>query len=151
MFGAQISRVLFNLLHAGILRQTPDHLFGGDIHRIDELCAMGQQAIGEASGRCADVQACFSRDVDAEIFERAFEFQSATARVFWRVAADFNLRVGGHLRACFVAARAIYADFSRENQCLCFFARVGESALDNQYVEALLLGFWFGWHGKCVQ
>ena len=106
---------------------------------------MLQKAIGKASGGRANIEADFPVHVDAEIFERAFQFQSATAGIFCRSSADFDARVIGDLRAGLIAALAVHAHFSRKNHGLRFFARFGEPSFDDQQVEPLFCGFWFGW------
>jgi len=55
---------------------------------------MAQKAIGEASGRGANIEAGLAGNVDGEIPERAFELQTAAARIFCRGSIDFDLRIG---------------------------------------------------------
>ncbi len=107
---------------------------------------MRQQAIGEASRRGANIEAGFARNVDTEVFERAFQLQPAATRIFRRGSADFDSRIGGHVHSSLVATRTVHTHLARQNHRLRFLAGVSESPLDDQHVEALLFEFWFGWH-----
>ncbi len=145
--GAKISGVFLELNYARVLLHAPGHLLGRHVDRIDAARTMLQQAVGEAAGGGADIEASFARGVDAEILERAFQLESGAAGVFCGGSADFDVRVGGDLGSRFFAAGAVYADFSSQDHGLRFFAGFGEAAFDDQEVEPFFFGFWFGGHG----
>ena len=78
----QIARVhAFVHDHARIVAQFPVELAGADVDGVHARGAALQQAIGEAAGRGADVEADFARHVDAEMIERRFQLQAAAADV----------------------------------------------------------------------
>ena len=70
---AKIARIRLDLRDARILHQAPGHLLRRYVDRVNAPRAMLQQAIGEASGGRADIEADFSAHVDSEIFKRALQ------------------------------------------------------------------------------
>ena len=78
--------------HARVLAQAPVELAVGDVDRGDALGAALQQAVGEAAGRGADVEAVAPGDVDAERLERVLELDAA-ARDVARALVDDQRRV----------------------------------------------------------
>ncbi len=147
LFGAQISRIFLDLSYTGVLVQTPCHLRRSYVHGINFPRAMLQQAIRKASRGRPDVEARLSGWIYVEIFDCAFEFKSSATCVFCRCSADFDLCICGNLHTGFVTPSSVYANFSGQDHGLSFFARFREPFFDDQYVEALFLGFWFG--GQC--
>jgi hypothetical protein len=104
-----------------------------------------QQAVCESSGGRANIEADFPAYLDSEIGERAVKFQASATCIFRRTPAHFNARVLNDLRASFFTPLSIYAHFTCQDHGLCFFTRFSVTAFDDEQVEPLLCGFWFGW------
>ena len=68
------------------LCQADNMIVDGDDRRRPFL----QQAVGEAAGRRADIDAAHAGGVDAELFERAEHLLAATAHESWRWRQDFD-------------------------------------------------------------
>src|SRR5207248_366840 len=94
-----------------------------------------EEDVGEAAGRGAYVDAVQPRWIDAERVEPVRELLAAARDVLWQ-AFDLELGVLLHLLARLVVA----GDEAREHERLRPRARVGEPALHEEDVEALLHG-----------
>ena len=102
---------------------------------------MLQQAVRESAGGASHVEASFILWRYAEIFERAFEFQSASARIPLGFASYLNLSIGREAGARFFHALAVHANISREEHGLRSLARWRQAAFYEQNVEARLFSF----------
>ena len=78
---------------ARVLAQAQVELAVGDVDRGDPRGAALQQAVGEAAGRGADVEAVAPGDVDAERLEGVLELDAA-ARDEARALVDDQRRLG---------------------------------------------------------
>ena len=107
--------------HAWVVAQFPDQLVGADIHGMDAGGAALQQAVGEATGGSADIDADPAVGVDGEGIESAFEFESAAAD---EAGFLFDLEWGieWQLGAGFVDDAVAAADFAGEDQAFRLFA-----------------------------
>jgi hypothetical protein len=124
---------------AGVLAQFPGELAAADVDGVDELGAVLEEAIREASGGGADIHGDGVGDVDLEGLEGVFEFGSAAADVAgW--GGDFELVVGLDFAAGFIGDLAIEADGAGEDEALGLFAAGGEALLDEADVEAFAGG-----------
>jgi hypothetical protein len=80
--GLQIARVSALVKnHAGVGSEFPIDLAGSGIDAMHAQSAVLEQAIGEASGGSADIEADFLLWIDGELAERGFELEPATADV----------------------------------------------------------------------
>jgi hypothetical protein len=137
--GDEVARVLLDGDDARVLAELPGELADGDVHGIDAGGAALEQAISEAAGGGADVEADAACGVDAEVFEGASEFGSGAAGEGRFVAGEFDGGVDGNECACFLGLGAAYADAAGEQQRLRALAGFGEAALDEQQVQTALL------------
>ena len=94
-----------------------------------------QQHVGEAAGRCADVERLAAVDRDAERVERVRQFDAAAADV--RVVGLFerNLCISRDRRAGFLRGLAVDQDDARKNERARPLARLGQAALHEQQIE----------------
>ena len=95
--------------HARVLAQAHVDLAVGDVDGGHPRGAALQQAVGEAAGRGADVEAVAPFDVDAERVERVFELDAA-ARDEARPRVDDQRRLGLDQLARPQRDRAVLAD-----------------------------------------
>jgi hypothetical protein len=84
---------------------------------------MLQQAVCESTGGTSHIEASFILWCHAEIFERAFEFQSASARIALGFTCDLNLGISRQSGPRFIHAFAVHAHISREEHRLRSLAR----------------------------
>ena len=120
--------------------QRPVQLAVGDVERDDVRGAALQQAVGEAAGRGADVQAAAPGGVDARRVERVGELDPA-ARDEARALVDGHLDVLGDDLARLgraLAAAAAQAHLAGHDRRRGAGARGEEPALGEQGVEAEL-------------
>ena len=103
-----------------------------DVDRDHARGAAPEQDVGEAAGRCADVEAVESGRVDAERVERVRELVAA-ARDVLRAARDRQLRGLVDLLSRLVVAR----DEPGHHQRLRLRSRLREAALDEEDVQPL--------------
>src|SRR5229473_6622417 len=143
IFTAQSASVAFNADDTRVLLKLPGELADVYVDRVDARCAALQEAVGEAAGGGAHIEANASCGIDGEIIEGAFELETSTAREFLRTAGDFDAGICGHRHASLVCGRAIYLDFASEDQSKSFLRSAGETAFDKEKVEPLAacLGF----------
>src|SRR5438477_12089609 len=93
MLARKKSRVhFFHHYNARIVSDFPSQLTAADVHREYFGRATLQQAIGESSGRCANVERGLALNIDAEKIERAVKFQR-TATCELRRLHDGNWRI----------------------------------------------------------
>ena len=126
--------------HAGILAQLRVELAVADVERDHARGAGLEEAVGEAAGRGADVETVLAGDVEAESLERGSELLAA-ARDEARARGDLELRALLDL----LAGLRVPLDAPGEHERLRLRAALGEPALDEQHVQALL-----GAHGESV-
>jgi hypothetical protein len=69
---------VFAHLDARVLPDLPRELPVPDVERDDARRAALQQAVGEAAGRSADVEADFARRFDLKVVERRRELRKAS-------------------------------------------------------------------------
>ena len=129
-----------NALHHDYSRILPDlpcQLIVTDVDRPYPSRAVLKQAIREAAGRCAHVDARLAPNLYLELAKRGLEFEAASPDIGECFAFDSNLG------ACIdEAAGLIYAlvgdeNLAREDHCLSARARISESGFNEEYVETL--------------
>ena len=96
-----------------------------------------QQAIGEAAGGGAHIQADASRDTDAEVRDRGIQLEPAAADER-RLRQHFDAASASTGWPGFRGFAAIHQHLARHDQRLRFFARGGQTALHQQTVQARL-------------
>ena len=121
--------------YAWVLPELEIQLTVAGIDGDDPSRAMLQQAIGESSSRCADIEANFARNMNFPVIEGAFEFQAATAYVAEILAEQADR--GVFLNRCpgFFQLLIINQNFAGKNQSLRAFARSGQSTIHEQFIE----------------
>jgi hypothetical protein len=72
---------LFHADNPRIAAEFPRELVRADVHRVNKACALLQQNFRESSRGCAEVDGCFSADIEAETVERREKFQRASADI----------------------------------------------------------------------
>jgi hypothetical protein len=75
------------------------------------------------------------------VFERAFKFESATARIFQIFAEQPDCRVNRDLRASFVDFLVVHQNFPSENEGLSALSRGSQSTIHQEFVESELQGW----------
>jgi hypothetical protein len=108
-----------------------------------------QQAVGEAAGRRAQVQATQAGHVEGKPGQRALQLVAAAADVAV-VAAHFHLQPGGTKLARLVPPLTIHPYLSGQDETLGLLARFGETARDHFDVQAICFQGRFqhaGWAG----
>ena len=126
--------------NARVLAQLPGELAAADIDRIDLGGAAGEQHIGEAAGRSADVEADPTRGIDAEMIERMGELQPAARDPGVVLAPQPQRRVLRQQIARLLDAPLAAEDLAGQDHRRCPAAALDEAALDQQQVGALLHG-----------
>ena len=96
---------------AGVVSEFPDQLVRSDIDSVDAQGTALEEAVREAAGGCADVDADPSGRVDLEGVERALEFQPAAADETGLVL-DGERSIGRELGARLVEHPVAAADFA---------------------------------------
>lgn len=128
---------------AGVAAEFPDELVGADVDGMNAGGAFLKEAIGKAAGRGSEVGADEAGDVELEIAEGAFEFESAASDV-----AGFFFEgeesVGGEFLAGLGDAFGAGEDFARHDEALGLFTGVAETAGDEEGVDALGGGHFLG-------
>ena len=89
-----------------------------DVDRGHRSGTAPEQAVGEAAGRCSEVEAAFPAGIDAEGVERARELDASSRDVRVIFTADRDGGVLGEERAGLVDAGLADVDLSREDQRL---------------------------------
>ena len=84
----------FQQADAGVAAKLEGDLAVAGVHGDDAGGAVLEEAVGEASGGGADVEANFSGDVDLPVGECVFEFEAAAAYVFQVFAEKADFGVG---------------------------------------------------------
>src|ERR1700740_1794630 len=98
-----------------MLPELPVKLADVYVHSVDAQCTALQQAVGEAAGRGAQIEANTTRGIEGEILERAGELESTAAREFLRTGRDSNARIRGDCCPSLVCARPIHLNFASED------------------------------------
>ena len=106
---------------AGMGAEFPIHLVGADVEGVDEAGAALEEAIGEAAGGGADVEADFIVDVDFPVVEGSFDFQ-ATAADEAGLGEELHFCIFGDFAAGFVGLLAIEENLAGEDEGFRFFA-----------------------------
>lgn len=140
LFGLEISNVAFEGDHARVFGELPVELGDVDVDGVDARGAVLQEAIGEAAGGAARVEADFVFGREMEIGECAFELQTAATRVAKRFSGERDFRIGRNERACFACRLAVDEDISGEKHGLSALAGRRQSALDEEHIEARFVG-----------
>ena len=118
------------------MTQFPVELVCRDVHGEDAQRAILQQAIGEAAGGAADVEADFAVWRDLKILQRALQFQAAAADVGKRVADYFDARVSGNLCAGLLHFLAVHQDAACQQDGLGALAGGSQAPFDDCDVES---------------
>ena len=119
--------------HTGIAAQLRVELAVADVDRDDARGAALEQAVREAARRRADVEAVRAGHVEAEGVERVRELLAAAGDERRR-PLDLELGVLVDL----LAGLRVPRDEPGQDEGLRLGTRLGEAALDEQHVEALL-------------
>src|SRR5579863_5099313 len=112
--------------HSRVVAQPPVELPGSNVDRVDARGACLQQTVGESAGGRSEVRGDESGDVEAEMFESAFELQSASSHIA-EFRGHFNTGLGGNKLARLGCFLAIHKDITGHDQRLRFLAGVHES------------------------
>ncbi len=123
--------------------KLPGELSSVDVDGVDFCGVLLEQAIGEAAGGSADVEADEACGSNREVFESAFEFEAAATGEFEMAAFDVELSIVWYGHACFFHDNIFYAHFASEDHGLGFLLGFGETALDEEKIEAGARGFGF--------
>ena len=121
---------------AGIVAEFPDQLIRPDIDGVDAQGTALEEAVREAAGGCADVDADPTGRVNLEGVERALEFQPAAANETGLVL-DCERSIGCELGAGLVEHPIAAADFAGQDEAFGLFAGVAEAAEDEELVKAV--------------
>ena len=103
--GGGVERARFEVTHVGsfhhrhsrVLPQRPGELPAADVDRNDVTGATLEEAVGESTGGCPDVDAVSVASVDGERVERGGEFHPASGHVRRRRTGNGDRLVGAHL------------------------------------------------------
>ena len=93
--GEQAGRELFENDDALVLAELPGKLVGAAVDGIDASGTIGEQHVGEASGRRADVDGDRADRVPAPVIERVGELDAATRHPGMIASAHVQQRVVG--------------------------------------------------------
>ena len=139
LFGGKLAGVLpFDDDDARVLAQFPRQLIVTDVDSPYARRAVLQQAVCEAAGGRADVQARLTSHVEVERAERRFELQAAATDVARHLAFQANVeRRVDHL-AGLVGPLLGDEHLAGENQRLRPRPALGQPAFDDQLVESFL-------------
>ena len=88
-----------------------------DIDRVHFRRAALQKAIGEAAGRCANVERDLAANIDLEKVQRAFQFERASAGIT-REFRDRDLRLGLNKFGRFIDYAVPHSYFARHDGAL---------------------------------
>ena len=118
--------------------QFPGELAAAHVHGVDPRRAAAQQHVREAPGGGAHVQAHQPLRIDAEVIEPVGQLDAAPGRP--RVAAppDVQARVLGEAHPGFVQPPGAAVDQPGHDQGAGAASAVGETALDEQLIQAFL-------------
>jgi hypothetical protein len=120
--------------HTLVIPQFPIQLAVTDVECNDARGAALQQYISEAAGRCADVQAFASTDLDMEGVERVSELEAAAAGV-WMIRYEQGDRgVIVNRRAGFRRRPLVHRHLPSQDQRACTFTRGCQTPLDDELV-----------------
>jgi site-specific DNA recombinase len=128
------------LLHddAGVSAELVDELVGADIDGVDLGRAVLEQAVREAAGGGADIEAGPALRRDAEGGEGALHLQAAATDVF-RFLLDLQWGILRKLGARLVHEPVAGADLAGQDQALGLLAGLAESAGDEEGIGSLFL------------
>ena len=137
-FGGQMARIgAFQHHDARIVAQLPRQLAVADIDGIDLRGAVGQQHVGEAAGRGADIDRDRALGIEREMRERVRELQPAARDPGMILALDLERRVLRHQVAGLGDAAVGAEHLAGHDQRLGLGAGLDQAALDQQLVGAL--------------
>ena len=117
-----------------------------DVDGDDGFGAVLEEAVGEAAGGGADVDAAGAVDAEVEAVEGFLEFEAAAGDEGFGVA-DAEGGVGGDEVAGFGGGGVVDEDFAGEDEALGLFAGFDEAGGDEEEVEADFFGFRGGGQG----
>ena len=122
--------------HARIVAQLPVELSMADIEGVHAGGSVLQQAIGEAAGGCAEVQADLAGRIDFEMLQRGLQLEAAPANES-RAREDFDAAGCGHALAGLLRFAVIDQNLAGHDEGLRFFPGIGQTAVQEQEVEPL--------------
>src|SRR2546422_105736 len=122
--------------HAGVLAQLGVELAHADVHGVHAGGAALEQAVGEAAGRGAHVEADAAGDLHLESVERVGELLAAPAHER-RAPLELDARVSGDQGAGLAPAPAGPEALARQDEAGGLLPALDEPALDDQAVDAL--------------
>ena len=139
LFESQITRIdAFVHHHARIVAQFPIELARAHVHGVHARRAVLQQAVGEAAGGGADVQAQPARHIDAEMIQRRLQLQPAAAHIASALPAT-SMRLAASTRVARLDGfLSVDQHLAGHDESLRFLAGFGQAALDQQTIEPLL-------------
>src|ERR1051326_3305611 len=134
---SQISRVHAFVYHdARIVAQLPIELARAHVHRMHARRPALQQAICEATGGTANVQAHAPGHLDVEFVQRRRQLDAAAAHIR-RFAGDCNAARGVDIVARLKRLLPVHQNIARHDERLRLFAGFSQAALDQQTIEPL--------------
>jgi hypothetical protein len=116
--GLRCERSRVGSLHnddTGVDAELVRELAVAHVHRDHRCGAALQEAIGKASGGCAQIEATASVDLDAKRVERSGELDSAPRNIGRGCAANFDDSVVRDERSCLVDALTVDEHIAREH------------------------------------
>jgi len=125
--------------HAGVAANFPMQLVVPDIEGMHARRAALEEAIGEAAGRGADIEAHAAGGIDSEGVERRFELEAAAADVFFGLQHGHR-RVRPHSVARLARAPTVDFHDTSHQRALGFFAGFEQPARNEQRIEARFFG-----------
>src|SRR5579863_8219029 len=138
ILGSKISRVhAFADHHAWVVAQLPIELAVANVDRPHARCAALEQAIGEAAGGGADVETNAALDVDGPMIESRRQLVTAAADE-GHALKQLDLSIAGHAVAGLFGFLAVEEHVPGENQSLRLFARIGQTAINQDLIETCL-------------
>jgi hypothetical protein len=114
------------------------------VQRHDVAGAVLQQAVREASGRSAHIEAEAAIDGDSKVGKRAGELVAPARDVAFHGSAQPNDGGGGDAGPRLVVWDVVDQDFARADESLSEGSRLSETISDEALVESLLPGFFQG-------
>ena len=123
-----------------VLADLPGKLVGAHVHCDHVVGAVLQQAVGEATGRRAHVEATQPGDVEVEVVEGAFQLEPTAADIGMVRDLEANVRIGLHPGSGLVDYLVIDQYLACEDQATAAVARGDQAAFHQQLVDACASG-----------
>jgi len=124
---------------ARIVAKLPGELAVANIDGVDATRPPREQDIGEATGRCADIEGDRAKWFDLEVLKRVVELETATANPAMIAAPNLERRVGRETQAGFVEASSSREDDAGHDQGTGTGAALGQAAHHQELIEPRFL------------